>query len=210
MIYLASPCTRALYEHALTGRVGVLVHPKAPHPVDELSAITWAADNECYGAGAKFDLSAYLRFLERHAAAADSCLFAAAPDVHGDPVATWERSAPVLEEIRARGYKAALCAQDEFDADAVDWTAFDVLFVGGRDPWHLEGGYDLATIAAARGKGSHMGRVNSYQRAHHARAAGFDSSDGSFLSRAPDGNLPRLLHWLDKLDARPDLLTGAR
>ncbi|MGN6561771.1 MAG: hypothetical protein ACTHMU_03845 [Thermomicrobiales bacterium] len=159
----------------------------------------YAADNGCYAAGDCFDLDAYLSWLATlpHR---DRCLFAVAPDVVGDAAATWSRSALVLPVLRDLGYRAALVAQDGFDASAVDWSAFDCLFVGGTDTYKLsEAAYGAVHEAKQRGKWCHMGRVNSLRRLRAAAISGYDSADGTFIKFGPDRRLPELLGWLDTL-----------
>jgi hypothetical protein len=41
-----------------------------------------------------------------------------------------------------------------------------------------------------------MGRVNSLRRHRYAAAIGCDSADGTYLTRGPDENLPKLLGWV--------------
>jgi hypothetical protein len=47
-----------------------------------------------------------------------------------------------------------------------------------------------------------MGRVNSLKRLRYAEMIGCDSVDGTYLTFAPDENLPRLLGWLRDLDTQ--------
>lgn len=105
------------------------------------------------------------------------------------------------------------------------WPDFDVLFIGGspecvpcnyvyrekRKPrrdescpkcnrllteWKLGAiARSLVTEARSHGKRVHMGRVNSNKRFEFARAIGCDSVDGTYLTRGPDANLPKLLAW---------------
>jgi hypothetical protein len=195
-----------VYPLAAEGRIGILFQPDyRPRPYHDLDAVTWGADNGCFAKGDKFRLDTYLVFLDRYAAHAKTCLFATAPDVMGDAAATWERSAPVLPMLRERGYPAALVAQDGFDEHAVDWDAFQVLFVGGSTGWKLTRGYELADLAHGYGKRAHLGRVNSGKRFAAAAWANFDSADGTFLAYSPDRNLARLVAWLDRAHAQPQL-----
>lgn len=202
-----------------SGRLGMLSTPAegrspADYPV-------WAADNGCFGKGYPGD-EGYLLWLEKHAAHADRCVFATAPDVVGDAVATLKRSRPLLGEIRKRGYPAALVAQNGLERLVVPWGAFDALFIGGspecvpcgyvrpigeRDrklcpfceakltEWKLsEPAAELAREAKRRGKYVHMGRVNSGKRFRYAESIGCDSGDGTFLAIAPK-NLERMERW---------------
>ena len=89
--------------------LGFLTTPRR-RQVFDLLAGTWAADTGCYTG--TYDEGLYLEFLRRRHYAASTCLFAPAPDVVGDPVATWRLSEPVLAKIRDAGFRAALVAQD--------------------------------------------------------------------------------------------------
>jgi hypothetical protein len=157
--------------------------------------VAWCADNGCFAD--KWDEAKWWRFLERNAHRAETCLFAVAPDVVGDAVATLERSRPWLAKIRGLGYPVAFVAQDGCEAgDLIPWGDFDVLFIGGSTAWKL-GAAARAVVAEAKSRGLwvHMGRVNSQRRYAYAAAIGCDSSDGTFLTFGPEVNLPRLLAW---------------
>jgi len=183
--------------------LGFLLTPRMGNQFNLLAG-PWAADNGCYSAGDAFDLGAYLDFLSCRQHAAATCLFAPAPDVLGDAEATWRRSGPVLEEIRARGFKAALVAQDGLRDPP--WDRFDVLFIGGSTEFKLSHhARDLTAAACAHGKNVHMGRVNSETRLRTAAMWGCKSSDGTFLAFAPDTNVPRLTRWLDSIAEQPQM-----
>jgi hypothetical protein len=189
------------------GMLGYLVTPAHGRRLSVLAhAPAFACDNGCYSAGDRFNLDAFLSWLDDHAPLRDRCLFAVAPDVVGDAVATWRRSAPILPELRRRGFRAALVAQDGWDAQPVNWEAFDALFVGGTTEFKLsERAYALVREAKGRGKWCHMGRCNSRQRLRAAFAGGYDSADGTMLSFKPDARLRQLLGWLDELRRQPSL-----
>lgn len=133
-----SPCTVTLYlgtsnsldiRDAITsGEIGRLCTPQGGSPPEEG---TWAADSGCFTLGERFSLDRYLNWLDRMEPHKDRCLFAPAPDVVGDHGATVLRSAPVLPQIRARGYRAAFVAQNGATPENTPWGTFDVLFVGG-------------------------------------------------------------------------------
>lgn len=160
------------------------------------AGVPWAADNGCYTTKVAFDLDRYLRWLSDRREYADRCLFATAPDVVGNAIATWIRGGAILPRIRDLGFKAGYCAQDGIDPDTLEWDAFDALFVGGSTVFKLAPQtYDLAREAKARGKWVHMGRVNSGRRFRDAFLGGYDSVDGTFLSFSPRENLPRLQKW---------------
>lgn len=186
------------YPLGLMAQPGNTVHLWAGHYP------AWAADNGCFAAGDRFDLGAYLCWLATLPTA--GCLFAVAPDVVGDARATWERSRRVLPAIRRLGFPAALVAQDGLDVAALDWDAFDCLFVGGTTAYKLsEAAYSAVGEAKRRGKHTHMGRVNSLRRLRLAAMAGYDSADGTFLKFGPVKNAPRVRAWLDELRRQPSL-----
>lgn len=166
-------------------------------------------------------LDDYLRWLDTLDRA--GCLFAVTPDVLGDAEACWRRSAPLLPRIRALGYPAAFVAQDGFAPEAVDWSAFDVLFVGGKPAnadrrmppnerrrlanteWKRreDGGWAAIRAARQRGVPVHVGRVNGGPFLRRLAAAGVRSADGTNLTW---NNLhARTLGWLDGLAVQPPL-----
>lgn len=194
MIYLSGHIRPSL-RHP---RIGFILTPRMRNPVPE--GATWAADNGCFSEPAYYSDVRYLAWLERQPA--ERALFATAPDVVGDYAATVALSRPLLPQLRALGYPAALVAQDGWTDDGTPWTEFDVLFLGGTTPFKL--GVVAAAAARAacdRGKRVHMGRVNSYRRLQLAVTFGCSSADGTFLRYAPDHNVGRLLRWLEKLEA---------
>lgn len=202
MVYLSGVFRPALL--GVRADLGFLLTPRMRNTFD-LTAGPWAADNGCFTAGEAFDLGAYLRFLELRRHAAATCLFAPAPDVVGDAAATWRRSEPVLELIRALGFPAALVAQDGLMDPP--WSRFDVLFIGGSTRFKLSHeARDLTAAAVAHGKAVHMGRVNSETRLRTAAMWGCSSADGSFLAFAPDINVPRLTRWLDRIARQPGMV----
>jgi hypothetical protein len=85
------------------------------------------------------------------------------------------------------------------------------VFVGGSDDFKL-GPVAAALVAeaTARGKWSHVGRVNSRKPLRYATLIGADSADGTYLvfgarQGLPNVNLPRLLGWLAEVNAQPQL-----
>lgn len=188
--------------------VGLMLTPRGGHAPD-LTRTPWAADNARFSEPESFTMEGVLAYLRARAHAVATCLFATAPDVLGDPRATWELSRDALPLIRAAGFPAALVAQDGMRPGDVDPAAFDVLFLGGRPSdveWKLSHhARDLTLWARAHGKLVHMGRANSLKRLRIAARWGCGSADGTFLARAPDVNLPRMVRWLDELHRSPVL-----
>jgi hypothetical protein len=203
VIYLSGKVHRDL-----PPEVGVMLTPIRGDRIPDNR--TWAADTGCFATPERYNTVRYLAWLRERQHAAYRCLFATAPDVVGDAVATLDQSLPVLAQIRGLGFPAALVAQDGLEALDVPWDDFDCLFVGGTTAWKLsEAAYALAQEAKARGKWCHMGRVNSLRRLRAATIGGYDSCDGTFLVRAPDANLPRMERWLEVMKRQPPLWKGA-
>ena len=101
------------------------------------------------------------------------------------------------------GYPVARVAQD-----GCRWLPAGpkAVFLGGTTAWKL-GPHARHVVREAKRRGMwvHMGRVNSQRRFRYAHAIGCDSVDGTYLTYAPDANLPRLLGWLDDLHAQQTL-----
>ncbi len=165
------------YAHPNLGR---LVQPRHYSSVEAtaIEGIPWAADNDAFG---NFDESAFSRMLER-LAGLPGCLFVAAPDVVANAEATAERFDRWEPVIHAHGLPVALVAQD--GQQEPFWDRFEAFFIGGGDQFKLgpDGEHWLGQ-ARARGKWTHVGRVNSLRRIRWARTIGADSIDGSGWSR---------------------------
>jgi hypothetical protein len=166
----------------------------------------WIGDNGCFGKGYPGDL-AWLRWLDRHPADRDLCLFVTLPDVVGDAWATEARSRPFIKAVREMAYSPALVAQNGAELSTWDcWgsgpsddpnDSIDGLFIGGDTAWKLGAeAANLAAVASSVGKWVHMGRVNSRRRVNFAREIGCTSVDGTYLTYGPDTNLPSLRSWL--------------
>lgn len=207
MLYLTVPPNEQRWKVMAEAGIGVMMTPKSGMRLERTLAYPlWAADNGCFSSKRAFDLSRYLNWLEAMAPAAQSCLFAPAPDVVGDAEATWERSREVLPILRDLGYRAALVAQDGIEKTDVEWDAFDVLFIGGSTAWKLsEAAFGMVQEAKERGKRVHMGRVNSRRRLLLAASVGCDSADGTMIAFGPDKRLPQLIRWLEELLGQPHL-----
>lgn len=203
-MYLATASTEPIRDVMRARTIGQLCTPDSGNKV--VPGALWAADNACFAGN--FDEDRWLRWLDRQPR--ENCLFAVAPDVVGDAVATWERSAPWLPRLRAMGYQAALVAQDGIELLAVEWGSFDVLFIGGSTGWKLSHhAFTVAEEARRHGKWVHCGRINSAKR-YRAWAPFADSCDGTYLAFGPDTNLPKLLSWLSTHQQRPTLWEALR
>jgi hypothetical protein len=188
----------------LSGKLGFISTPKQGNPL--IPGVPWCADNGCFGKGWPGE-DKWLQWLEKLSDHAADCLFATAPDVVGDAVATLERSLPLLPKIRALGYPAALVAQDGLENLDIPWDAFDCLFIGGSTEWKLGPAVvGLCAEAKRRGKWVHIGRVNSNKRFRYcAFDLKADSCDGTYLIYGPSVNLPKLMGWVDGLQQQPSL-----
>jgi hypothetical protein len=192
--------------------IGILIQPKSRYHTRLHAYPCWGGDNGAFtmvGAFCPKRFRAMLakKELREHAS---TCLFIAAPDVlkvmpngmvHADAVATLKQYAQWAHVIRDHGLPSALIAQNGLERmlDDVPWDLVDALFVGGSTEWKLgRGARTCVQAAAALGKHTHMGRVNSYRRLARAQSWDVNSADGTFLSFAPDTNLPRLVAWLNQ------------
>lgn len=206
VLYLANPCGDAVIAAMEAGVIGLIDQPNQNKPTAVAKAhsvgTAWCADNGCFSD--KWDEQRWWKFLVNNAHRADSCLFAVAPDVVGDAWRSHMKSYPWLAKIKALGYPVAYVLQDNAEKHPIPWHDFDVAFVGGTTEWKLgPAARELVAEAKRRGKWVHMGRVNSEKRFRYARAIGCDSADGTYLTRGPDTNLPKLLAWIrgnDQLD----------
>lgn len=168
----------------------------------------WAADNGRFNNPEGYTDEKYLDFLARHRWAADRCIFATAPDVVGDAAATLAMSQPMFARIREAGYKVAYVAQDGILKTTIPWDEFDAIFIGGTTDWKLsEEARVVVMWAKAKGKWTHMGRVNSFRRIRLAHNFGCDSVDGTYIAFGPDVNEPKVRAWLDQLDRQQVLLS---
>ena len=206
-----------------SGLLGAIMSPRQGN---RLPDAVFAIDNNCgpgkngqSGTGYPGD-NAYLRLIMQLADqdGADpcdpdtsACLFVTAPDVVGDAAATLRRSEHFLPLIRHyTPFRAALVAQDGLEDLDVPWDEFDTLFIGGSTAWKLgPAARALVSEANRRLKWVHMGRVNSLKRLRYADAIGCDSADGTYLTYAPDENLPRLLAWLRAVNEQAPLWRAA-
>lgn len=212
MLYFVTGTSDVALRLVASGVFGYMSQPRSNPPPP---AGVWAFDNGCVIKGPtgvpvpnpKWSPERWLSRLEEYIEHADRCLFAVLPDVVCDHRATLARSLPWAGRVRDLGYPTALALQNGAEDDpAIPWDAFDVAFLAGDNPFKLgQPGHRLAVRAHDAGKWVHMGRVNSAKRLRRAAVMGCQSADGTFLSIAPDTNLPRMLGWFDQLADRPPL-----
>jgi len=208
MIFLSGCSNAHLRANAYTYGIGLMLNPDSRAEQQIKHFPTFAVDNGCFAeaSGKPFVLDRYLAWLEKLQPYQHKCLFAVAPDRfhpsgwwQGETTAaaTLERSLPVMPCMRALGYKVALVAQNGLEHLTVPWEAFDVLFIGGDTTWKL-GWAALALMREAhdRGKGVHVGRVNTINRLALVAAMGADSCDGTTIKYGHTINFPRVLRGL--------------
>jgi hypothetical protein len=203
VLYLANPCASPAIRAAMTaGQLGYIDTPRQGNV--RHAGVLWCADNGCYGKGWP-GYERWYRWLAANADASATCLFATAPDVVANHFATEARSRRWLQRIRDLGYPVAFVAQNYMELSTWDlWDEIDCLFIGGDTAWKLGGeAANLAAVAASLGKWVHMGRVNSEKRYRYAEAIGCDSVDGTYLTFAPDLNLPAVQAWTRTSDQLP-------
>lgn len=206
MIYFANP-TRDANQAMLDGRLGFIDTPAQGNV--RPPGVTWCADNGCFGKGYPGD-AGWFDWLERNAHAAATCLFATAPDALCDHQRTYLRADPWLDRVRALGYPVAFVAQNGCRPNKLAWDRFDALFIGVDDEFKLgPHARELVTVARERGKWVHMGRVNSLKRSRYAEAIGCHSIDGTYITFAPDKNLPKVLGWMRDVNDQTTLWGAA-
>jgi hypothetical protein len=192
VLYLANPCGNEEITAAMAaGVIGFIDTPRQGNR--RPPGVLWCADNGCFSQ--RWEPAEWWSFLEENAADAATCLFATAPDVVGDAVATEERAKPWLARIRDLGYPVAYVAQNGMEFSSCDlWDEIDCLFIGGTTEWKLgPEACNLAAVASSMGKWIHVGRVNSERRFRYAQAIRADSCDGTYLTYGLSKNLTNVL-----------------
>jgi len=152
----------------------------------------WCADNEAFTE--KYDFKRFYEWLWMFRAYRTSCVFVSAKDVVGQCWPTLRLYLFHWLLIKLMGYPVALVAQDGLEAVplALRFLPYDALFIGGSTEWKMSPAADICIAAAqARGKWTHVGRVNSQKRMRHFKRVGVDSVDGTSLTYAPDRDFER-------------------
>jgi len=191
--------------------IGLMLQPSSALELAAPSYGFWAADNGCFTRGDQFDPHRWFAWLAGlpDVGVRRRCLFAVAPDVLSDAEATWQRSWPWLELVRALGVPVALVAQNGVESHVATRDCdecWDVCFIGGDTDWKTSAeARAVAREAQLRGKWVHVGRVNSWKRINRVADWDVDSVDGTFLRFGPDTNGARLARWLQRLDTTPTL-----
>lgn len=204
-MYLGTPSGPDVRAAMSAGLIGCMTTPAQGNRIPD--GALYACDNGKFGKGwpgADAWFGWLSRTVDRYGP--DRCLWAVAPDVPFDASGTLAESLPWLARIRELGVPAAFAAQDGCDRLGLPWDDFDVLFLAGSTEWKTGPVAErLSREAKERGKGVHMGRVNSRARLRTAEWFGCDSADGTYLAFGPEKNLARLSGWLDELRHMPSL-----
>lgn len=187
---------------------GWLLTPRRTMTKTGLFGLGYGVDNECYTLGDNFRPEIYKAALRRikEIHGLTGCHYATAPDVVYDPLATLRLFETWQPFISGLGFPVALVAQDGLENLDIPWPAFEALFIGGSTEWKLsQAAADLIIETRRQGKWSHVGRVNSVERAHRLRIEP-DSVDGTAWARHP-GYYTRLWHlWIRNGKARQGYL----
>lgn len=200
MIFFGNPTSTPAVHAALdAGLLGCITTPKQYNTV---KFETWdvIADNGCFSK--RWDAAEWLDWLKR----LPPVRFAVCPDV-ADPEGGSETHAATLErwwtwspEIRDLGHVPAFVCQPGCRVEDVPEDA-EVLFIGGHNEYKL-GEHVREICAAYQGeRWLHMGRVNSRKRLRIAHEFGCDSVDGTLLTYGPDIYLPKVIAWLEEVNA---------
>lgn len=187
MLYL-SPVWHGLQPN-IRYRFGYMQNLHAAGVGDAIRAgYPWMLDNGAFSD--KWSEAKWLAALELWQPYTATCIAAVCPDVVGDAEATLTRFWQYAPVIREHGYKVAFVTQDGLTLDAVPWSEFDVLFVGGTDKHKLTESWSFILAAKERGKWVHVGRVNSVERMHKFWMV--DSCDGTDLAINPEMRRQRM------------------
>jgi len=133
-------------------------------------------------------------------------LWVAAPDVVGDADSTLARFRVWRPTLDYYGLPIAFVAQDGQEDRPVPWDAIRCLFIGGSTAWK-EGAAAAALIyeAHARGKWTHVGRVNTLRRYWWLSSLPIDSIDGTCFSKWPDKFIPWMLRRFPGIQHRMEI-----
>ena len=155
----------------------------------------WCADNGMYSGDIK--PAYFLSWLERVSIYRSTCVFACAPDVVANAVATLDYFRWYSWRIKSLGYPVALVGQDGLESLKFPPShAYDALFIGGTTAWKMSEGSEYCIKKAQRdNKWIHVGRVNSDKRYKYFQLLGVNSVDGTYVIYSPKRNLNDLDRW---------------
>ncbi len=164
---------------------------------DQSDVLPYGLDNgawAAFDAGREWDEGAFYKLLDWAGKAEMDPLWIAAPDVITKKVETLKLWDGWAEEIRSRGFKAALVAQDGMTPADIRAAEPDVVFLGGSTTWKW---LWLHRICDAHPR-VHVGRVNGYNPLLRCYHAGAESCDGTGWFRGDQGQLEMLRRFLDE------------
>lgn len=200
MLLLVSGATTTVERLKGHPNLGHLVSPRSRNSTDwfRRTGMPFAADN---GAFSGFDAPAFLAMLDR--ITGTDCHFVVCPDVVGNARETLGLFGQWRESIAARQLPVAYVAQDGQEDNPVPWDEMDCLFIGGSTEFKLgKTAESLTREAKARGRQTHMDRVNTAGRLRLAHAWGCSSVDGTGFSWFPEVKIPPALERLEAMDAQ--------
>lgn len=185
-------------------RFGILTSHKHGVAKGVSSGLPWAADLGVLSGPEylkRFNPDLSLPWLEKMIPYRETCLFVTVPDVWGDSRKTLESFydlAPLFP-----GWPLAFVGQDGLES--MEWPdpdRWEVLFVGGSDPWRMDGpALDCIRRAQDLGKRVHIGRVNRRRKYNYWRALeGSErfTCDGTYVRYARDKALE---DWADYMES---------
>jgi hypothetical protein len=211
VIYLSGSTNDAIQDQLIAASIGLMVSQNSAYSAARIRAFPFVAyDNGCFSA--RWDADPWMAWLVSRPR--DRVLFAVAPDVYPDPVASQTRGmeyAPIIRE--ETGLPVAIVAQSGAEDLAWEWSAFSCLFLGGaiiknhpRAEWK-ESAACAGLVKRARNAGLwvHMGRVNDQYRYALAERIGCHSADGTMLAFGPSANIGRLVRMIRRRNMAPPL-----
>lgn len=195
MLWLGTGKTQEMVRFMLNNHeIGLMCQPWGTRKAE--AGWIWAADNGCFADS--WDETTWLSWLAQPHPRG-GCLFATVPDVVGDHQATLARWQIYASRVRELRYPVAFVGQDGAENGGVPWDEMDVLFIGGSTEWKMsQAAFELAVMAADKGKWVHVGRVNSIRRLKYWRNVAH-SSDGTMLAFKPDVYAPRVRGWVNEM-----------
>lgn len=183
--------------------MGNLVTPMSRSVGSTVSyAPVWAADNNCFTLGDRFDFAKFKKWLDKLTSYHATCKFVTVPDMvaNADETAKrWSQYAPELSE-----WPLAYVAQDGLET--LPSVEFATLFIGGSTEYKLGATVRrLVGEAKQAGKWVHMGRVNSQKRMLYALKIGCDSFDGTGIAIQPNDELRLQIPYLRAINAQTSM-----
>lgn len=193
MLYLSPASTQPVRDAMRAGLLGQILGMNAGNVIEP--GVPTTLDNGCFPDGCfapTWNVDKWRRVTTARTDA--STLFVCCPDVPFDADRTSDAFEVHADTIAG---PVAYVTQNGCTSGHVPWDRIACLFTGGDDRWKLgEDSRNLIDEARERGLWTHMGRVNTLRRLTIAARHGYDSVDGTYIARAPDTNLPKMLRYL--------------